>query len=62
MADWYKGSDGKCKQCIGGALSAGGAAVTCSCRSAGSSYATDVAYKEATGCTCATGYVKPSAL
>jgi hypothetical protein len=60
LANHYKGADGKCKLCIGGASSAGGAVSTCSCSSAGSSYDTSVAYKEATGCTCATGYAKPS--
>jgi hypothetical protein len=60
LANHYKGADGKCKLCIGGASSAGGAVTTCSCSSAGSSYDTSVAYKDATGCTCATGYAKPS--
>jgi len=58
--DYYKVSEGKCDACIGGGSSNGGAGATCSCSSAGTGYNTDVAYSTATGCTCATGYVKDS--
>jgi hypothetical protein len=49
---------GKCEACLGEATSIGQADTTCSCGSVGFTSNASSTYDYATGCSCATGYVK----